>query len=326
MRVLITGITGFAGSYLADCLLQLESYQVFGLSLSGATLPHWSGQVTVLRADLRDAAVVRQVLAEVRPAWVYHLAAQPHVPTSLRDPWETFEVNLKSEVNLLEQVRQLTNPPGILIVGSGEEYGVVRPEDLPLDEETPLLPASPYAVSKVAQDLLGYQYYHSYHLQIVRVRPFNHVGPRQSPNFAASSFARQIAMIERGLQEPVLRVGNLAPRRDYTDVRDIVRGYRLILEQGAAGAVYNLGSGRSYSVAEMLELYMEMTTAQIEIRPDPARMRGAEIPEIICDSGKIYDRTGWRPEISLARSLADTLAYWRQEVAQEFSLRLHVVE
>ncbi|MSP13604.1 MAG: SDR family oxidoreductase [Chloroflexi bacterium] len=314
MRVLITGITGFAGSYLTDCLLQLGGYQIFGVSLSGTLLPHWEGQVKLFQADLRDSISLHRIMAEVRPICVYHLVAQPHVPTSLQDPWETFEINLKSEVNLLEQVRQLSEPPRILIVGSGEEYGAIRVEDLPLDEDTPLLPTSPYAVSKVAQDLLGYQYYHSYNLQIIRVRPFNHIGPRQSPNFAASSFARQIALIERGLQEPILRVGNLSPRRDYTDVRDIVRGYRLILEQGAAGAVYNLGSGKSTSVAEMLDIFMELTTARIEIQSDPTRIRFAEIPEIICDGSKMYHKTGWRPEIPLPQSLADTLAYWRQQV------------
>ena len=202
----------------------------------------------------------------------------------------------------------------ILIVGSADEYGLVRPEELPITEDTPLRPLNPYAVSKITQDFLGYQYHLSHGLHIVRVRPFNQIGPRQGPGFVVPDFARQIARIEAGLQEPVIRVGNLSASRDFSDVRDIVRGYYLALRAGKAGCVYNLGSSQAHSVEEILHRLLALSPIAIRVEQDPAMMRPSDIPVSVCDSSRFLADTGWKPQITLERSLQDVLDYWRAQV------------
>ena len=317
MRVLITGITGFVGSHLADYLVARGDDEVFGTRRWRSrmeNIAHLRDRLTLLECDLHDPVSVRRVLAEARPDRLFHLAAQSYVPASWLAPGETVANNLLSQVNLLEAVRDLSLGSRIHIAGSSEEYGMVHPDELPIRETNPLRPLSPYAVSKVGQDLLGYQYWMSYRLHIVRTRGFNHSGPRRGEVFVTSNFARQIAEIEKGQREPVLWVGNLDAIRDFTDVRDMVRAYWLALERGEPGEVYNICSGRGYAVREVLELLLGLTSARIEVRPDPARLRPSDVPVLVGDCQTFRRVTGWEPTIPFEVTLKDLLDYWRQRV------------
>ncbi len=313
-------MAGFAGSHLTDYLLSLEGMEVYGVSLprDGAhNIAHVLPRITLRLADLGDAEQTRELLAAVRPDLIFHLAAQASVERAWSNPAETLVNNIAAQANVLAAVAALGLAPRILIVGSADEYGLVRPEELPITEETPLRPLNPYAVSKVAQDYLGYQYHLSHHLHIVRVRPFNHIGPRQGTGFVVPDFAGQIARIEAGQQEPVLRVGNLDAVRDFSDVRDIVRGYYLALERGRPGAVYNLCSGRGHSIREILETLLGLSDATIRVESDPARMRPSDVPILIGDASRFQADTGWAPRYTLEQSLRDVLADWRHRVRQD---------
>lgn len=329
MRSLITGVGGFAGSHLADHLLSQRdnrdepASEVWGCDRNGQRQPYHSAALRLLPVDLRDPAATRDLLATVQPDRVYHLAGQAHVGDSWKDPWETLEVNLRAQVNLLEGLVRLGQRPLVLVIGSADEYGVVGPADLPLNENSPLRPDSPYSVSKVGQDMLGLQYFLSHHLPVVRVRPFNHIGPRQNRRFAAADFAAQIAAIEAGQQPPVIKAGNLAARRDFTDVRDMVRAYALALEQGEPGEVYNLGSGQSWAIAHLLDTLLGLSTAKIAIEFDQARLRPSDLPDLVCDARRFQARTGWQPRLPLAQTLLDLLNYERARVAEGVAAGLH---
>ncbi len=329
MRSLITGVGGFAGSHLADLLLSQRdnpderASEVWGCDRNGQRQPYHAADMRLAAVDLRDPAATRDLLATVRPDRVYHLAGQAHVGDSWKDPWETLEVNLRAQVNLLEGLVGLGQAPRVLVVGSADEYGVVRPDELPLNEDSPLRPDSPYSVSKVGQDMLGLQYFLSHRLPVVRVRPFNHIGPRQNRRFAAADFAAQIAAIEAGQQPPIIKAGNLAARRDFTDVRDMVRAYSLALEQGEVGAVYNLGRGQSWAIAHLLDTLLGLSTAQIAVEFDQARLRPSDLPDLVCDASRFKARTGWEPRVPLEQTLLDLLNYERARVAEGATARLH---
>jgi GDP-4-dehydro-6-deoxy-D-mannose reductase len=256
-----------------------------------------------------------RAVREVAPTHVFHLAAQSSVAASFEDAGGTLTNNLAAQANLLDACRALPEPPRILVVGSAEEYGLVRPEETPLTEAQPFRPTSPYAVSKVAQDLLGWQYFHSYGLPVVRVRPFNHAGPGQSDQFAIAAFARQIAEIEAGRRAPVVRVGNLDARRDFLDVRDVARAHVLALTRGTPGAVYNVGSGVAVRIGDALDALLRLAWAPVKVEPDPARLRPSDVPLLVADTRALGAATGWRPEIAFAETLAATLAWWRLRVA-----------
>jgi GDP-4-dehydro-6-deoxy-D-mannose reductase len=244
---------------------------------------------------------------------VVHLAAQSFVGASWQTPAETLSTNIISQVNLLEGIRRFTIAPRVLVVGSSEEYGFVCPDELPIRETNPLRPLSPYAVSKVAQDMMGYQYFMSYGLPIIRTRAFNHEGPRRGEVFVTSNFAKQVAEIEVGMREPTMSVGDLTPRRDFSDVRDVVRGYWLLLERGEPGEVYNLCSGRAWAIRQVLEFLLEQSRVKrIAVETDPARLRPSDVMILEGDSSKIRKATGWEVEIPFERTLKDLLAYWRQ--------------
>ncbi len=262
--------------------------------------------------DLLDRDRVDAVVARVRPRWVFHLAALSSPAASFEDPARTIVNNVAGEANLLNALVRLDPKPRVLVVGSSDEYGRVTGRSRRLDEDMPLRPLSPYAVSKVAQDYLGLQYYLSHALPCVRVRPFNHAGPRQSPLFAVASFAQQIARIELGRQAPALRVGNLRAKRDFTDVRDMVGAYLLALTKGKPGEVYNLGSGKAVELGAIVKTMVRMSKRKIALEVDPARSRVAEADVYLCDPRRFQRLTGWRPKISLERTLRDTLNYWRQ--------------
>lgn len=317
MRALITGLTGFVGSHLAEHLLALGDVEVFGTHRWRSrmdNIEHLSGRVRLVECDVRDASAVRRVLREVRPDRIFHLAAQSYVPTSWLTPGETLTGNVMGQLNVFEAMRELDLPARIHIAGSSEEYGLVLPDEVPIREENPLRPLSPYGVSKVAQDLLAYQYWQSYRLHVVRTRGFNHTGPRRGEVFVTSNFARQIAEIEKGRRPPVVMVGNLDAVRDFTDVRDMVRAYWLALEHGAPGEVYNICTGRGYTTRQVLDTLLDLAHVKVEVREDPARMRPSDVMLLVGDASKFQAATGWTPTIPFDVTLKDLLEYWRQRV------------
>jgi GDP-4-dehydro-6-deoxy-D-mannose reductase len=318
MRVLITGITGFVGSHFADYALARGVHVVGSYRWRSKTenIEHIRDRVELVDCDLRDMSSVQSLVATARADWVIHLAAQSFVGTSWQAPAETFMTNTLPQVNLLEAVRARTPHARFLVIGSSEEYGFVRDDELPITEDNPLRPLSPYAVSKVAQDLMGYQYSKSYGMHIVRSRAFNHEGPRRGDVFVTSNFARQIVEIERGVREPVMAVGSLKNRRDYTDVRDIVRGYWLLLEKGEPGEVYNLCSGRAWVIQEILDFLLgEARVRGITVREETTRLRPSDVPVLRGDATKACQAVGWRPEIPFEQTLRDILEYWRSRVS-----------
>ncbi len=319
MKVLITGITGFAGSHLADYILANHpDVDVFGTirwRSRRENIRHIEDKVTFYEADLKDAASLTKCLDNIRPDRIFHLAAQSFVPTSWSCPAETFAINTIGQINLFEAVLTLDLSPRIQVAGSSEEYGAVQPDELPMKETTPLRPLSPYAVSKVAQDLLGWQYFQSYGLKIVRTRGFNHTGPRRGDVFICSNFAKQIAEIEKGKREPVISVGNLEAKRDFTDVRDVVRAYWLSLEKGKDGEVYNIGTGKSYSMKEVLDILISKSQVNVNVEVDPQRLRPSDVPILISDCSKFVNLTGWKPEIPFHDSLQDLLQFWRERIS-----------
>ena len=294
--MLVTGAGGFVGRHLCIHLLADPSVTLVGTLLEpspGSSCD--SARQRFAHLDLREPDAVFRVVDQVRPDQIYHLAAQASVPASYADPWDTIENNVRAELNLLEAVRKVRPDARVLVVGSNEEYGAPLDGGLPFTEESPLRPANPYAVSKVTQDLLGLQYYLAYGLPVIRVRPFNHTGPGQSERFVVPAFARQIAMIELGMQEPVIRVGNLEAGRDFTDVRDIVRGYTMLLTRGEPGEVYNLASGRSRSIRGLLDTLASFSMVPVRVAVDSHRFRPVDVPEIYGSTDKIRRATGWQP-------------------------------
>ncbi len=315
MRVLVTGASGFAGSHLCEHLLA-QGDEVFALCFGGSTenLQFVRERLTMFSGDLLDREWTVRVVAEVRPEAVYHLAGRASPGASFADPVGTLTNNVVAQVHLFQAILEAGLDPVVLVIGSSEEYGMVRPEEVPIDEDTPLRPANPYAVSKVAQDFLGLQYFLSHRLRVVRVRPFNHIGPRQALGFVAADFAHQIASIEAGLQPSVIRVGNLGASRDFTDVRDMVRAYALAVAHGEPGEVYNIGSDEGHTIAEILEIFLGLGRVEVRVETDPSRLRSADIPVLVCDSRRFRRRTGWQPRIPLEQTLRDTLDDWRKRV------------
>lgn len=271
--------------------------------------------LSLIRADLREREPIADILRETQPDLVFHLAAQAHVPTSWTDPAGTLVDNILCQVNLFLGLLQAKVDSLILVPGSNDEYGYIRPDELPVREENPLRPTSPYAVSKVAQDLLAYQYSLTHGLKCIRMRPFNHTGPGQGAGYVVPSLAKQVAEAEAGLAPPVVKVGNLEAQRDFTDVRDVVRAYHLALLRCQPGEVYNLGSGRAVSIRQVLDFFLARSQVPLRVARDEERMRPWETPVSVCDATKFRSQTGWQPEIPLEQTLADVLDYWRKVVA-----------
>jgi GDP-4-dehydro-6-deoxy-D-mannose reductase len=312
VRVLITGVAGFVGGHMVD-LLRAEhaGAEVSGLDSRPGNRARALG-IEVVQAE--DPASVRRALEQVRPDRIVHLAAQSSPQRSWEDPAGTLKTNLLGLLHLLEAARSLSLAPRMLVVGSAEEYGLVRPEDNPLGEDHPLRPASPYAVSKVAQGFLALQYATSLGMPIVRTRTFHHTGPRRGEGFAESSFARQLAEIEAGRRPPRIEVGNLEAVRDFTDVRDVVRAYWDLLERGAPGEVYNVCSGRGVRLAELLDELVALSGLSVEIRVDPARLRPLDVPVLVGDPSRVHAAIGWQAATPLRRTLSDLLDHWRERV------------
>ncbi len=318
MKVLIFGITGFAGSHLAEYILDnIEEAEVYGTirwRSNRRNVTAFESKIKLYDCELRDFKSVCEVIEAVKPKYIFHLAGHSFVPASWNSPNDTLINNILGELNIFEAVRKISPDCRILISCSSEEYGIVYEEELPIREENPLRPLSPHGVSKAAQDLLGFQYFHSYGLDIVRTRAFNHTGPRQSEVFATSNFAKQIAEIEAGLRIPVVYVGNLDSRRDFIDVRDVVYGYWLALQKGKAGDVYQICTGNAYTIRQILNTLMNLSPIgkSVEIKVDPSRIRPSDVPVLLGSYKKFYRVTGWEPKIAIEKTITDLLNHWRR--------------
>lgn len=317
MRLLVTGAGGFVGGHLVAYLRTEEPrVEVFGVVLPHGSVAWGSGAgMTVLEADLDDPAAAAGVVETVRPHRVIHLAGQSSVQQSWLDPGGTLRTNVMGIVHVLDAARERGLRPDVLVVGSAEEYGRVAPEEIPIREEAPLRPASPYAVSKVAQAALALLYGKAGGMRIVLTRTFHHTGPGRGETFAESSFARQLAEVEAGLRPPALSVGNLEAVRDFADVRDVVRAYWLLLDKGEAGSVYNVCTGRGRRIRELLDVLLARTGARVEVRVDPERLRPSDVPAQVGDPSRLRAATGWQPRIPLDQTLVDLLDDWRQRTA-----------
>ncbi len=318
MRALITGITGFAGSHLAEYILANHpDTEVYGIMRWRSRTENIQGieeRIQLIECDLRDATSVKALFGRVRPDKVFHLAAQSYVPSSWNAPAESLTTNVLGQLNIFEAIREMEVEPWIQIACSSEEYGLVHEDELPIKEANPLRPLSPYAVSKIGQDYLGYQYHKSFGLKVVRTRAFNHDGPRRGEVFVSSNFAKQLIAVEKGKKPAVLQVGNLESRRDFTDVRDVVRGYWLATERCEAGEVYNICSGKAYFIQEVLDRLIELSGVQVKVETDPSRLRPSDVPVLLGDCTKFKKATGWEPEIPYDKTLADMLDYWRETI------------
>jgi GDP-4-dehydro-6-deoxy-D-mannose reductase len=313
----VTGAGGFVGRHLLAHLLDSTDWHVYCSTRAQVREAQLSERMSMLPCDLLDPERTRQMVEQVVPGFVFHLAAQSNVQQAFKDPEGTFTSNVVGQLNLLNALRTVAPKARILVACSSEQYGLVRPEDTPIDEDVPFRPNNPYAVSKIAQDALALQHFLSWGQQTIRVRAFNHIGPGQSEHFVASAFARQVARIEVGLQEPVLQVGNLEAERDFTDVRDMVKAYLLAITKGEPGEVYNIGSGTAHTIQSLLDAFLSASKVPIEVRHDPTRMRPSDIPVLVCDASRFRERTGWAPEIPFEQTLLDILDYWRGRVRAE---------
>lgn len=320
-KVLITGITGFVGAHLAEYCLTKPNVKVYGTVLSHhlgdelERIKHIQNKIQLLECDLTNRVAVVRVLERSKPDKIFHLAAQSFVPTSWRSPEDTLFNNIISELNIFEEIREIKINPVIVIACSSEEYGLVLKNELPVKETNPLRPLSPYAVSKITQEKLAFQYHHSYGLKTVLTRFFNTEGPGRGQDFVLSNFAKQIAEIEKDKRDPIIYVGNLEAKRDFTDVRDMVKAYWLATEKCKFGEPYNVCSGKTRSIKSALNILLRLSKVKnIKIKQDPQRMRPSDVPILCGDSSKFRKETGWKPEILFKQTIKDLLNYWREKI------------
>lgn len=311
-KALIVGAAGFVGSYLARELMQNHDMEVHATKLSHEQLEIEGAQVHDLNILNKDEIIT--LLYEVRPDYIFHLAAQSSVSVAWKNPGLTIDINIKGAVNLMDAIRELFYKPRVLVIGSGEEYGHIKEGETPIKEDNYLRPGNIYAATKVCQNMIASIYTQAYDMQLMMVRAFNHIGPCQSPIFVISDFCKQVAEIEAGTKEPVMYVGNLAAQRDFTDVRDVVRAYALLVQKGVPGETYNVGSGHAYAIRDILDLIISMSSADIKVEIDPNKIRPVDVPIIEADVTKLNQTTGWTQQIPLQQTIQETLDYWRERV------------
>lgn len=309
-KALIIGAAGFVGNYLID---HIQKNCIWSITVTKMRHENISwNEVDVRDLDILNYEEVKYLIKEVRPDYIFHLAAQSSVALSWENPGLTVDVNIKGSLNVLNSIKELDYKPHILLIGSGEEYGIVKESEVPISENNVLRPGNLYAATKACQNMIGNIYAKAYDLHVMMVRAFNHIGPNQTPKFAVPDFCKQIAEIESGIREPIIYVGNLAARRDFTDVRDVVKAYVLLIQYGMPGEVYNVGSGHAVSIREILEKIMSLSSVSVSIIVDPDKIRPLDVPIIEADISKLEECTGWKPQIALETTLKDTLNYWRR--------------
>jgi len=323
MRVLITGVDGFVGSHAAEFLLRQAGVEVHGTILGESPTRNLDGIVGrpslhLHRLDILDAARTAKLFAQIKPERVLHLAGQAFVPVSLSDPLATFQVNIVGGMNVLEGCRKLTGDggpgPHVMVVSTGEVYGKVDPNLQPIRETCPISPNNPYAASKASIDLIAQQFAMSFGLTVTVVRPFNHVGPRQSPVFVCSDFGKQFAEIAAGNRPCELRVGNLETRRDFTDVRDVVRAYWMLFDRKESDVVYNICSGQTLQIRDILEAFQTLSGISVKIISEPQRLRPYDVSTVVGSNERLRGATGWFPSIPIRQTLMDVFEYWKDEV------------
>ncbi|NEX02300.1 GDPmannose 4,6-dehydratase [Pseudobutyrivibrio sp. NOR37] len=317
MKSLVIGGAGFVGAYLVRHLkndlgqdvvvtkMEHESLDIDGIDMNSIEIEN----LNILNED-----EIVELFNKDRPDYIFHLAAQSSVSVSWKNPKLTVDVNIKGAVNLLEALRKIDFKPRTLIIGSGEEYGHIRANETPITEDNNTRPGNIYAATKACQNMLGKIYADAYGLDVVMVRAFNHIGPNQTPLFVVADFCQQVAMIEAGKQEPVIRVGNLSAARDFTDVRDVVRAYAMLVEKGESGETYNVGSGKAVVIDDILRMILKNSTKEIKVEVDTNKLRPVDVPIIEADITKLQQATGWAKEIELERTIRETLDYWRVKV------------
>jgi len=313
MKALITGIAGFVGSHLAELLVG-KNYEVLGICLACESLEnisHLKKEMRLFHSDVTDFNDLNKLVKRTNPDEIYHLAAFSSVGKSFEKPLKTLEVNLQGTANLLEILRNSKRKVKLLLVGSADVYGKVEKKDLPIKETLPFNPISPYGASKACADILAYQYFNSYGVNVIRARSFNHTGPRQAKGFVIPDFASQIAQIEKGNAKPFIKVGNTDAERDISDVRDIVNGYYLLMKKGKPGEAYNICSGNSYKIKYLLEYLLNLSEKEIKVVTSQNKKRPTDIPILLGDNSKIKKEVGWKPKIPIIKTLKDTLDFWR---------------
>ena len=311
MKALVVGGGGFVGPYLVKHLKEEQGMEVYVTKTEKETLDmDCSG---IYNLDILELSQVAELLNKIRPDYIFHLAAQSSVAYSWKNPGLTIDVNIKGCVNLLDGIRQLDYKPRVLLIGSGEEYGHIKDGECPIVEDNVLRPGNIYAATKSCQNMLGKIYSDAYDMDVMMVRAFNHIGPNQTPVFVVADFCKQVADIENGQAEPVIYVGNLSARRDFTDVRDVVRAYAMLVKDGKRGETYNVGRGHAVAIQEILESIVALSDKDIEVRVDESKLRPVDVPIIEPDITKIRETVGWEPEIELETTLKETLEYWRRE-------------
>lgn len=313
MKALVIGGGGFVGSYLVNHLADDLGFKVAVTKTTRENLELPNAEV--YNCDILDKAQISDVLEKVKPDYIFHLAAQSSVALSWKNPSLTIDVNVKGAVNVLDAIRDMDGNPRTLLIGSGEEYGHIHDGECPIRETNPLRPGNIYAATKSCQNMFGSIYADAYDMDIMMVRAFNHIGPNQAPMFVVADFCKQVAEVEKGLKEPVIYVGNLSAKRDFTDVRDVVKAYGLIAKCGKRGETYNVGTGHAIAIQDILNKIVAMSDCKIEVKVDPEKLRPVDVPIIEPDIVKIRETTGWTPKISLDQTLKETLDYWRSELS-----------
>lgn len=313
-RALIIGAAGFVGSYLIDHIQKHCVWSIVVTKMPQETMA--CPGVDICDLDILAPEAIERLLEEQRPDYIFHLAAQSSVAVSWKNPGLTVDVNVKGSLNVLDAVRKLDYKPRVLLIGSGEEYGHVRENEVPVQEDNVLRPGNIYAATKACQNMIGAIYAQAYGMDVMMVRAFNHVGPNQSPIFVVADFCKQTAEIEAGLKEPVIKVGNLSARRDFSDVRDVVRAYVELMEKGKAGETYNVGSGNAVEIRKILDMILSRSKKEIRVEVEPSRMRPVDVPVIEADISKLKACTGWKQKITLEETIQDTLEYWRQKLKE----------
>lgn len=307
-KVLIIGAAGFVGGYLIDHIQATCKWPISATKMPQEMITY---NVDIIDLDILDKKAIKDVLLKTNPNYIFHLAAQSSVAVSWNNPAITVDINIKGSLNVLDAVKELNINPRILLIGSGEEYGYVHPNEIPILEETTLRPGNIYAATKACQNMIGRIYSQAYGMEIMMVRAFNHIGPNQSPVFVVADFCKQVAEIEHGKKEPIIYVGNLSAKRDFLDVRDVVHAYTLLMQYGIKGETYNVGSGKAVSIQQILEKILTIAKIDIKVETDTSKYRPIDVPIIEADISKLVNNTNWSKKIDLDETIKETLTYWR---------------